>query len=197
MAIEIDWDEEKPKFSKVKELLERGVFTVETLSTDGVNAVVQEFIKLNKFGDCKFISATFIDDPVLNWFIARNRFDELHFFEKFVQCSFFEEQGLKYNKSFRSIRWNQSSSYTLDGEIAHALMFGGAYNDFEGTGEQAKRLGMDFCRDLFGTRYEQVNIYTTEKRWSKWFFDIAWDNTWIGVDKENHRIWALIATDTD
>ena len=33
--------------------------------------------------------------------------------------------------------------------------------------------------------------------WSPWFYDVAWDTTWIGVDVGFGRVWLLCVTDTD
>lgn len=76
-------------------------------------------------------------------------------------------------------------------------MSGGAYGQFKGTGEQAMELGRAFTDDLFGDRFEDIQVFRCFKPWSEWFSDIAWDGTWVGVDKRECRVWTLLQTDSD
>jgi hypothetical protein len=86
---------------------------------------------------------------------------------------------------------------TLDGEIAQALVQGGAYKKFSGTAREAKDLGGRFCYALFGDRFTEIQIYKTYKAWSRWFHGVAWDVTWLALDKRFMKVWLLCVTDTD
>ena len=61
----------------------------------------------------------------------------------------------------------------------------------------AKELGAGFCRTLFGERYEDVQVAHADFAWSRWFFDIAWDRTWVISDKREQRVTVLCTSDTD
>lgn len=89
------------------------------------------------------------------------------------------------------------SAFTLDGELAQALVKGGAYRSFSGSGAEAKAIGEQFCQALFDDRYTDIQIYKSFTAWSDWFYDVAWDCTWFGLDLFQNHIWLLAATDAD
>lgn len=95
------------------------------------------------------------------------------------------------------MEWEWSSPYVLDGDLARTLVAGGAYEAYSGSGKDAKNIGEHFCHALFGDRFDEIQVFKTYETWSNWFYGIAWDQTWICVDKGNGYILALILTDTD
>ena len=76
-------------------------------------------------------------------------------------------------------------------------MIGGAYKQFAGPPEEAKRRAMAFTGALFGNRYLDVHVFRTSTCWSKWFLDVAWDLTWIVADDRTRRAFLICLTDTD
>ena len=58
-------------------------------------------------------------------------------------------------------------------------------------------IGRRFVSDLFGKRFEDIQVFKHYSPWSEWFYDIAWDTTWIGVDQKELCVWVLFQTDTD
>jgi hypothetical protein len=40
-----------------------------------------------------------------------------------------------------------------------------------------------FCEPLFGDRFIEVEVFRSFAAWSPWFYDVAWDQTWIIIDK--------------
>ncbi|TXK85126.1 hypothetical protein FU659_05110 [Paenibacillus sp. N3.4] len=93
--------------------------------------------------------------------------------------------------------FNRSSAFTLDGEIASKLCTGGAYRSFEGSSKEAKNITSILSNFIFEDRYKESFVFTTNKAWSDWFFDIAWDFTWIVFDEHKSRLWLVCITDTD
>lgn len=85
----------------------------------------------------------------------------------------------------------------MDGDLAAQLKWGGAYNSFDGTGADAKRLGLAFSTDIIGDRYDDFRVDHTHEAWSPWFFNVAWDHTWIITDKRHERVTLFCVTDTD
>lgn len=93
------------------------------------------------------------------------------------------------------IAWG--SAWTLDGELAHTLSAGRAYGGYSGTPAAAKALAVRACDELVGGRYDEVLVYTAQALPSPWFYRIAWDRVWIGIDKRTLAVWVLCVTDTD
>lgn len=89
------------------------------------------------------------------------------------------------------------SPLTLDGEIAIRLLQGGAYARFLDSANEAKRLGQQFCDAIFDQRYRETLVYRSTQSWSEWFKGLAWDVTWLIIDREVRRISLLCVTDTD
>ena len=98
---------------------------------------------------------------------------------------------------FRDPQFKSIDAFSLDGCIASALMFGGAYERFRGTARDAKALAVSACDAMFDDRYYDVWVYGSAAPWAPWFKAVAWDNTWIVIDRVSHRIWLLCTTDTD
>lgn len=85
----------------------------------------------------------------------------------------------------------------LEGDLATALALGGAYKRHPGTDRDAKDLARRAERDLIGDRYEDFRLFASDAPWSPWFFDVAWDQTWILVDRGRAEVTIICATDTD
>lgn len=96
-----------------------------------------------------------------------------------------------------SIAFDWGSPFTLDGELARALVLGGAYKKFDGTARDAKSLGMRVCDSLFGERFLDVEVFRCWKAWSPWFHDVAWDSTIVLIDRRLQEVSVLVSTDTD
>lgn len=85
----------------------------------------------------------------------------------------------------------------LDGDLAKLLVLGGAYERFRGPQRQAKEAARAAVFDLVEDRFEDVEMYYTDHPWSPWFFDVAWDQTWILVDRCDTTATVICTTDTD
>ncbi|STQ90787.1 hypothetical protein [Iodobacter fluviatilis] len=194
--IEPNWNQERPSHSEIQEFWNGSIFDEVGVQIEGASKVCNELKSTHVNGGCDIFCATFINHPVLHWFVSRNRLDEISFFEKFLSSRVFGERQIKFEFD-NNLEWEWSSSYILDGDIARTLKSGGAYKAFSGSGKEAKALGQLLCTDIFGERYDDIQIFKTYKPWSDWFYDVAWDQTWMIVDKRNLLIWAILLTDTD
>jgi len=94
------------------------------------------------------------------------------------------------------VRFADVSPLAVDGLLAAQLVDGGAYRS-RVVPARAKELGVNFCRALFEDRYEDVQVAYADFAWSAWFYDIAWDRTWVIVDRGAQRVTMLCTTDTD
>lgn len=53
------------------------------------------------------------------------------------------------------------------------------------------------CEAHFADRLEDVEVFHSYKPWSRWFYDVAWDSTWLLVDRRFQVVTILAVTDTD
>jgi hypothetical protein len=86
---------------------------------------------------------------------------------------------------------------TLDGEIATNLVRGGAYRRFSGPATEAKRIASAAVAEWTQDRFEDFQVFGSDAPWTPWFYDVAWDHTWILIDRCNREATVLCATDTD
>jgi hypothetical protein len=93
-------------------------------------------------------------------------------------------------------RW--MSAFGVEGDLTHMLLVGGAYERFRGTVEQARTLSRRFMEALFGEELHRVGwAGGSPTPWTPWFFDIAWDATFVLQDQQMKRFVLLCMTDTD
>lgn len=105
---------------------------------------------------------------------------------------------LKLNTVHKNhIKMDMISPFIFDGEIAGTLFNGGAYKSFWGTPKEAKNIAMRFSEYILEDRYTDVVIYNSYTAWSDWYFDVAWDYTWMIFDEPKKRFWIICLTDTD
>ena len=162
--------------------------------------MLSELNNIFQNGAAKFGCFTIDADPFLNTHISRNWFGAIHFFEHLLASNAFVTafgDVQPYKTPEVALDWEWSSSYVLGGDLASVLMLGGAYKNFKGSSEEAMELGRQFTFDLFGNRYEDVGVFKCYQAWSSWFHNIAWDTTWMGVDKKDLTAWIIFCTDAD
>ena len=198
----LNWAQPRPRPTarQVQAIWARAMFAPAAPSEEGVptaflNAVREVFVN----GGAHFARFHVAESDVLDWFVSRNLLDEVGFIPALLASPAFDAAlpELAQGKEPGKAQWQEVSSLTLDGEWARVLVCGGAYESYEGAGPAAKRIGALACEQLFGDRWEDMLLRTTRQVWSDWFFDIAWDYTWVGVDKVNRSAWVLVMTDTD
>lgn len=85
----------------------------------------------------------------------------------------------------------------LDGSIAAQILSGGAYETFKERPAIAKQLAVNLCQYMFQDRYEDIKVFESYHPWTDWFYDVAWDVTWMVLDSKEQKMWFICATDTD
>ena len=165
-----------------------------------VEAYLAELRRNNIHGDavCAFFDLVGSND--FDWFASRNRWDELGFAQGFFSHAAVQQAlpELTYKLRFEEgVAFQSSNPLTLDGELAKSLLWGGAYEKFRGTASEAKELGSQFCASVFGDRFLEIEVFACWNAWSEWFHDIAWDCTFLIVDRRNQSVVVLASTDTD
>jgi hypothetical protein len=138
--------------------------------------------------------------PVFEWYASRNLFHEMWFFQDFwsltVPHQFMPDKLADLNFYSQSV-FSWSSPFLLGGQLAWVLAQGGAYEKHTAGPVDAKRLGDAAAIELVHDDYDQVVVFESHVGWSEFFCNVAWDYTWIVIDKPRRLIHALIATDTD
>jgi hypothetical protein len=136
--------------------------------------------------------------PVFDWYASRSQFREMGFFERIWSLPSVHELmpepllGLNfYSKDVLG----ESSPFLLGGSMAWALSSGGAGTRHARGSVDAKRLADAAAAELVRDRYDEVRVFESGEAWSKFFLDVAWDNTWIVLDER--LVHVVCATDSD
>ena len=90
-----------------------------------------------------------------------------------------------------SVRFARMYSLILDGELAFDLIWAGAYSIYRGTYREAKNMGGQVCDELFGDRFDEITVFRCGNAWSSWFYDVAWDSTYILIGQ---AAWSCLST---
>lgn len=199
--LEPDSNQERPKTTEVAiESLWKGVH-IEYRKSESppVEALVNALRKTHVNGGAAFAMFSVGNNPNLNWFISRNSWDAIELPERFLRSSAVVGALPDVCKQpiSSSFGFEWGSPFTLAGELAQTLFEGGAYVKHAGGPGEAFALAESFRRWLFGDRFGEVLVVKCFKPWSAWFYDIAWDGTWLVVDKRQSIVSVLTVTDTD
>ncbi|MGE6548268.1 hypothetical protein ACQKFK_04385 [Bacillus mycoides] len=123
-----------------------------------------------------------------------------HFFKKVFNSldiiNNLEELKIHTSEKYK-FQFEYNSAVMLDGSIAFQIIRGGAYKGFSERPVMAKQLANNVCQYMFQDRYEDITVFENHSPWTEWFYDVAWDNTWMVLDSKEHKMWLICATDTD
>ena len=198
--LEPDWNQLRPDDAALPAMWEAVRIVPVFARSEDINAFLVEMERVNTNGGIVFARFELHAGRTFHWFASRNRWDEMDFFRSFLLHRVVRETcpELKLGESFlESPVFEWGSSLTLDGELARALVIGGPYKRFEGSPRQAKDLAGRFCSALFDDCFSEVEVFRSWKPWSAWFYGIAWDFTFIIIDKRLSIVTILCSTDTD
>jgi len=87
--------------------------------------------------------------------------------------------------------------YHLFGNLLHALRSGGAYYQSQKTFLVDAQITADFLEQLLGEKKEYLAGCAHYGAWTPFFFDVAWDSTYVLMQQEMGRVHFLYMTDTD
>lgn len=85
----------------------------------------------------------------------------------------------------------------LSGMLAAALVRGGAYTSVPMRARRAVEIAEQAAELILNNDLENPHVYVSHARWSSFFHDLAWDNTWLVIRPADMRIEVVLATDTD
>ncbi|OXL94265.1 hypothetical protein B9T53_18865 [Bacillus sp. KbaL1] len=92
-------------------------------------------------------------------------------------------------------RFKEQLAVMLDGSIAAQILWGGAYEGFKERPVIAKQLAVNVCQYMFQDRYEDIKVFESYRPWTDWFYDVAWDVTWMVLDSRERKVWFICVTD--
>jgi hypothetical protein len=198
--LEVDWNQERPS-DAASEWLWR---SVEIRPLPDVPPLVDEYLaelrRVNVNGGAVYARFEVTGSRDFDWFATRNRWDDISFFSRLLSSSSVSSSLPAVTKEAafdESVTFEWGSSLTLDGELARALVIGGAYKKFEGPPRAAKELAARACEAMFGDRFLDIEVFKCWKPWSSWFHDVAWDSTYIIIDRRSQVVSIFASTDTD
>jgi hypothetical protein len=90
------------------------------------------------------------------------------------------------------------SRYEFEGAIISMILRGGAYKRLEYPEDYLREVARNFVDALFGDAVLNVFVCRIDGPWTNWFYDVAWDSTFIIFDPWVNKRWVVLcATDTD
>jgi hypothetical protein len=180
--------------------LERSGFPLSKTTFPAVERYVQLLKQKYVNGDVIFKSFEIPSHPVADWYFVRRNLESWLFFRElwFTPSPREVLSALKVPVGFENrpaFEWG--NSFTFAGELASVLFRGGAYSVSDGTGVSEMQLSTEVANELIQGRYTDIYAYTNHAPWTEFFFDVAWDCTWLLLDRSLRKIHLLFATDTD
>lgn len=194
-----NWKQERPLPPSIDKAFAAAPFSRVEFRDPAHDELLSDLRPTHANGGAEFAAFELQHDPVLHWFVSRNRFDEISLFERLFVSQLFSAAlpDVEVTGAVPPIQWEWSTSYMLDGDLAGTLVDGETYKRSKRSGREAKVLGQAVCDALFGARCDEVMVFRTHKAWCSWFYDIAWGRTWVVVGKRLRHISVLAVTDTD
>ena len=197
--LEPDFTQPVPSTAELIQFWKEADFSVSMRSFPFTLKYVQELQRRYANGRVVFASFQSAVHKVFDWYASRNRPGELLFFQNFwhtpTPARILSELAVPPVNDDPGFQLR--SSFTFAGELALSLYSGGAYHRSHGSGAEEMRLAEQTAHELIQDRFSEVSMFVSYAAWSGFFFDIAWDVTWILFDLRDRSIHILAATDTD
>jgi hypothetical protein len=165
-----------------------------------IERFVMEVRPLYANGKVEHAAFTLPEHPVFDWFASRSQYHEMGFFQQFWKAKGPKEvfpHALRDLNFFDQQIFSFASPFQLGGGLAWMLSAGGAYQRFERGGVEAKRLGEEAAAEMLDASYDGPLAFQSGIAWSEFFLDVAWDHTFLVIDRKRRIVHALLATDTD
>ena len=170
------------------------------ISFPAIEQFLREMRPLYANGKVEHAAFTLPDHPVFDWFASRNQYHEMGFFGEFWKAREPKDvfpYALRDLNFFDQKYFSFSSPFQLGGGLAWMLSAGGAYHRFERSSVEAKRLGEEAATEMLAGSYDEALTFQCGTAWSGFFLDVAWDHTFLVIDRKRRIVHALLATDSD
>ena len=187
-----------PQFEDRRDMWDTLRIELLTIEPPSINEYVLHLAKCYANGYVKYGCFKLGDSEVLDWYCSRNRLKEMLFFWKIWEQepikSFFDISDVDENSN-KEFEW--SSPFVLGGSLAWVLDSGGPYHKPSWSGAESKELGGKAASALIDNDYKNSLVFEAQSAWSYFFFGVAWDYTWVVLNKKTRLLHVLLATDTD
>ncbi|MDR0433608.1 MAG: hypothetical protein LBH21_00925 [Gracilibacteraceae bacterium] len=164
--------------------------------TQAADTLKNEINKMYSNGGVKLSKYKITQENPLNYFIINDR----RFVENIYKNNAVLESrpylGLNNEPPVIKVIEYFTDIYSLSGNLARILGYGGAYT--KGIEQRAAwKTAAEFVENEFEIRFEEFNYYIVEIENAKWFYDVAWDYSFIIADTTKNEIVFIDITDTD
>jgi hypothetical protein len=88
-------------------------------------------------------------------------------------------------------------AYEFEGAMTRLLLSDGAYYRSELSEDQARTMAREFVDAIVSSSRKHATIYRLDGPWCGWFYDIAWDASFVVRNAKTQRVWLICVTDTD
>jgi hypothetical protein len=107
-------------------------------------------------------------------------------------------EDLKISESPQTLLFAEAlDTYRLLGDLLHVLRSGGAYYSSKETLSHDQQVASEFLQALLGKENPGAFSCVLHGAWTSFFFDVAWDSTFIIIDPDAGNVHFLYMTDTD
>lgn len=187
----------------IQRYFERETFTAhpitDTILTHFISEITQKYfvnIGAKLFHLVPSEAETFYS--VIHW-LGYERYPTTSTLKRFLTDPLEVKNELKIDENaidFKEARFRNLSGFTLDGELAEILYFGGAYRQ-EDDPAVAKNLAKTFTDRLLKTRFPDFIIYTATIALGNWYGAIGIDHTFLIFDQTDKNYYVLAISDVD
>lgn len=197
--LKIDWKQERPNSSQILEIWNGIKLTRINNWTNSANTFTDKITETHSNGGIQLHKYKIEANEHFNWFVQRNRLDEIEFLNNIFKQNDLEDyrNNLQIKDSKPSVKiikyW--TDIYEIPGRLSRMMGLGGAYKSIDQ--KLAWSIATDFIKEEFENRFEEFNSYDFVINSAEWFHNIAWDNSTLLFDKRKYEIIIIDITDSD
>ncbi len=101
------------------------------------------------------------------------------------------------SKDVEALQYSVYGAYEFEGALVDILLTGGSFNRFAGTEDDARQMARAFVDAAIPEGRLSSLVFRIDGPWTRWFFDVAWDHTFVIHDRESYRWQVLCTTDNN
>ncbi|WP_165749647.1 hypothetical protein [Cellulophaga sp. Z1A5H] len=197
--LKIDYNSEVPTDKDILEMWNEITITELNDWSKSAEELKTKFSKTHCNGGIQIHKFQISDNSCFQWFASRNRLSEIYFVKRF----FCKPELLNYKTNLKNdnqkpkckeTNW-YSDIFDLTGHLARILGQGGAYENLNA--KDAWKSALDFVSEEFEERFDEINRFSYNLEGSKWFYEVAWDYSFLMFDKRKNQVLIIDITDTD
>ena len=158
-----------------------------------------KFSKTHINGGIQLHKYSISDHYCFQWFASRNRLSEIFFIKRFFNnpelANYRADLEIENDQPNCEEKEWSSDIFDLSGIISRLLHQGGAYGNLKV--EDAWRTAINFVKNEYSNRFNEINRFTYHLEDSAWFFHVPWDYSIVLFDKRTNEVIVINITDTD